>query len=315
MDKALPKRLERAETLVDLKLKEQLNEATKNFSDSMTAAIKKGVAETVDAAVQPLNSKADALYDGLSALESRWNNINTRDMAMFIVSQLEAAYPDVRNVQDMLSHFKVQLAHYQGEISRITQLVNNFDARLNRLQTEVSQGDSSDNSRQTIRKELDSLSLDISRIQSAADDAKNQRSADQAKTEELRLEMAKEIGRLRLDIGEKKRPDDTTALPSSLNVPRAGLPRSISASAVSSQLLAERIGPPQPLLHGDGSNKKRKLNGSHSSLGSAETLRAPSRSRRRKRHTFGLGDMREDNSDDSTFEPNQPSISDDAEES
>lgn len=197
MDKALPKLIERgAEVLLGQNVKQEVNEALKEHRDTMAPAIMKLVTEAIHNAVEPLNDRVDGIVVAINTLEMRYNNINTKELAMFMISNLETAYPDVRNVQDVLSHCKTQLAHYQGELIRITKVVHGIQ------QTQAAQGDAGDKSTQILRGEVDRLTLDLGKVKGTVDDVRRQRDADHAMNNNRWQQMAKEVGRRRLDIEE-----------------------------------------------------------------------------------------------------------------
>ena len=370
--------IERVDQSFELRFKQHLDEGIIKLLNSIRlnpdilpiAAIKSQI-------LQAVMDQLESVTDALVVLEQRSKSINTKDMAMFILNQLEAAYPDIRNVQDMLRDVNMKLGHHREQCDGLLSLSNALKAQVDTLKTEASQRYSHENSFQSLRGEVDNLAVSIGRIQGAANEAKKQSEVTHAEDAKSLEQIASLLGILGVDMEETKKAlqqvkaaptadatdaaaananaaaakadgavvaanaaaalaDSATAAanaaaalasaaaaaatattrPSSANITSATVPsRSSSASVNSSRPMAERSGPSQPLTQGDSGNKRRKLNGSHSSHGVGSSLKVPNGSRRRKRHKFGPGDFHGDDSEDSTFEPNQPTISDDGDES
>jgi hypothetical protein len=308
----VPAQVERLKTSLDSR-GTQLDEATDKIFDSIRlrpellplAVIEGHILKAIENKLdliskfdsQAMFDQLEANAEALVAVDRRLNNLNTKHMAMFIIKQMEGIYPDARNVTTLLNELKTQ---------------------VEALETRILPSSSNEKSLQLLRGEVDKLALNIGKAQGVANAAKKlgDAAATQAETTKLQNDIAEELGSFRLDLEEIQRLHGTVEkLQEGLKkLQEAKAPAIISAAqrAPTSARLGQSQ--PHPFVQDDRGHKKRKLNSSLLSTGRRQSLKVPNGGPRKKRHKFGIYEVDEDDSEDSTFEPNQPSISDDEEE-
>lgn len=289
---------------------------------------------------QTVTEKLEANTDGLRSLDRRFNNINTKNQAIYILSQLESIYPDLRNTQKSLGDL-VELVESQ---QRQDIVLNSFSDAITSLQTTVDGLSKARTSSQedeqtihTLRGKVDELTLNVGKVQGAVMNAKkeaetaNERLATIEKDYAAnQVEIASRMSKLRVDLDEVK--DHQQPLPpvnqqqplrplatSSRAPGSAAIPsRSVSTSdalrpAVNPHGFSQKPASAQRAASAQSPiNKKRKLNGTPLSHGVMPGLKAANGTQRKRRHKFStdISQLDEDDSEDSTFEPNQPTISD-----
>ena len=399
---------------------------------------------------QDLQDQLEGHAEGLIALDRRVDNINTRNMALFILDQLETLYPNLRTAQDQLrelheivasdkalvtsatislneiksqvngidarvslnissvndvkSHvnriedrvsqssaslsdlrsevdgmetrfslsnsymndvkgqindIEFQISQNSSNLDDLKNLVNGTETRvtksssnLNDLKTRVdgienriSQHSSEEKTIQQVRAEMDVLARSISKVQGIAKAAKKlgntaNEYVAKAKDETLLLkeEIAAEIGKFEVNLEEAgKIVDENSKIRIDLELVKKDLQkikatalfaspqrsssdmapsRSFSAAVSSSRSGSDHAGWQKPQsTQGDRSQKKRKLNNSLATVPAGQSLKVPDRALRKKRQRAALDNVDENDSEGSNFEPNQPSISDDEDES
>jgi DNA repair exonuclease SbcCD ATPase subunit len=342
---AFPKQVEGLEKTFETKIRENLGHAVTGVLDRIRAQpdilplaliesqmskdlINKQnhMSQQLDHFARSINEQMEANSEGLINLDRRLSNINTKAMAVFILSQMEAMYPDVRNAQSMLVDLTASRHHDEAALDNISRSVDALKTQVDALETRAPQSKLDEKSLQSLRGEIDELSVHINKIQGAANDAK--KAADiandviakvQIDHSNLQVDIAKEIGKFRIDL-EEMRDQQQAKAPTSFSAPSPAL-RSSAASpsrAISagnpSRVTADLFGlaPRQSSLQIDRSHKKRKLNSSLPPTGAAKGVKVLNGTSKKKRRRVGLD---EDDSEDSTFEPIQPSVSDDPDES
>lgn len=400
---------------------------------------------------QDLQDQLEGHAEGLIALDRRVDNINTRNMALFILDQLETLYPNLRTAQDQLrelheivasdkalvtsatislneiksqvngidtrvslniscvndvkSHvnriedrvlksssslsdlrsevdgmetrfslsnsymndIKGQINDIEFRVSqnssnlddlknlvngtetRVTQSgsnLNDLKTRVDGIENRISQQSSDEKTIQQLRAEMDVLARSISKVQGTAKAAKklgNTANEYVAKAKDdnllLKEEVAAEIGKFEVNLEEaRKIVDENSKIRIDLELVKKDLQkikataqfaspqrsssdmapsRSFSAAVSSSRSGSDHAGwqKPQSSTQGDRSQKKRKLNSSLATVPAGQSLKVPDRALRKKRQRAALGNVDENDSEGSNFEPNQPSISDDEDES
>lgn len=286
------------------------------------------MSQQLDHFTRSINEQLEANSEGLINLDRRLTNINTKAMAVFILSQMEAMYPDVRNAQSMLVDLTASRRRDEAALDNITRSVDALKTQVYALETRAPQSNLDEKTLQSLRGEIDELSVHISKIQEAANDAKE--AADTANDviakvqidhSNLQLDIAKEIGNFRIDLEEMRDQQQAKAKTPPVFNPHSAALRSSAASPSRtmsagnpSRVAADLFGlaPRQSSLQVDRSHKKRKLNSSLPPAGAARAVKVLNGTSKKKRRRVGLD---EDDSEDSTFEPNQPSVSDDPDES
>lgn len=342
---ALPEQVQQLTASLAQRDKQQVDETTTNVLDSIRLrperlpleAIESQILKGIEAKLEPVskavfhsvNDKLEAHTDGINALERRLNNINTRNMAMFIIGQIESLYPDVRNVQDFISDHRANFNRVEVSLKDTTGILNTVQTQVGALEGRISKTSSSDNILQSIRGELDTLTRTVSKIQGAAssaklisDTTKEEVIAAKNNNTKFQEDIAGEMGSFRIDLEEVKTAVQNIkakAILSARDRSSVALPsRSVSASTATgpAQATSGRFESPnaQPFASGSQGNKKRKLNGAPPSAATG-TLQTPNGSskKKKKKKQLTVDKVEEHDSEGSNFEPRRPTISDEDE--
>lgn len=302
----------------------------KRFDDKLSK-----LAKSQQDLTQAVNERLEANTDGLISIDRRLNNINTKDMAVFIIAQMESTYPDVRNAQSALVELKTSLHRDESMIADLNTSLAALKSKVDTLETRVPQNDDDEKAIQSLRSEVDDLILQVPHIRNIANSAKE--TADtvngnvatiQMDFNKFQTEIAEEVGKFRIDLEEMKDQQQakaTSAPPASVHLNKQSPipppippqrqsvilpPRSIlNGNAARSSPKNSAPGTPQrhSSVQSDGTSKKRKLNGS--STNTPKGSNGVNGAKRKRKYRLDG-----DDSEDSTFEPNQPKISDDDED-
>ena len=111
-----------------------------------------------------LGERVDVVTHGIVNVEKRLNNINTKEMAMYILNQMDSTYPNLRSAETTLEHHKAALG--LAEI-RFT----NIDEAIQKLATTIHTGASQYN--QALREEVDDLQNQVANAKKLAKEAKD----------------------------------------------------------------------------------------------------------------------------------------------
>jgi chromosome segregation ATPase len=301
----------------------------KRFDDKLSK-----LAKSQQDLTQAVNERLEANTDGLISIDRRLNNINTKDMAVYVLAQMESTYPDVRNAQSALVELKTSLHRDESMIGDLNTSLAALKNQVDTLKTRVSQNDHDEKAIQSLRSEVDDLILQVPQIRNVANSAKE--TADTANDNiatiqtdfnKFQTEIAEEVGKFRIDLEEMKDQQQakaTSAPPASVHSNKQSAipppippqrqsvilpPRSILNGNARSSPKNSAPGTPQrhSSVQSDSTSKKRKLNGS--STNTPKGANGVNGAKRKRKYRLDG-----DDSEDSTFEPNQPKISDDDED-
>jgi hypothetical protein len=340
---AVPKQMEQLKATFKLGNVQLIADAAKNALDLIRsqpdllplATIESHVLKGVDIKLELVNKqhellsqtladKLEANTDGLRSLDRCFNNINTKNLAVFILSQLETIYPDLRNTQKSLGDIVESHRRQDIVLSNFSDAITSLKSKVDGLCEAQVSSQADEQAIHSLRGEVDKLTLNIGKIQGAAitarkaaETANENIAAIQNDYVKTQLDIATAMGKLRVDLEEVKdqqQPLCPVATSSHARYSAAIPSRSVSTS--------DAIRPPTSDPHGfsqrpatalgNQSHKKRKLNGTPPSQGATQGPKVANGTQRKRRRKYSTDiiQLDEDDSEDSTFEPNQPSISD-----
>jgi len=274
----------------------------------------------VDPMRKELNDRVDSSEFVASNISKRLDNISTKDMGLFILSQLESQYPDLRNFQDTLAQ---QTVFINTTKAKIDNLVLDINATKSQIKSLESRGSTPSETKAfaSIRAEVDDIVKKLSKIQTTANTAKESVVDLKAKHDRYQSDIASEFARSHVDIEDlKKEIKEQKAKQPALPITNPPQSRAASRNSATSPVRAisngfgptKSSGVQQRQASAEKSQHKRKnLNGSVSSNGSKGQNGTPAKKRRRR---YSTDNIISDNSSDADFEPKQPKLSADDEE-
>jgi chromosome segregation ATPase len=269
---------------------------------------------------QQFNNSSDGLTTAVFNLENRMNNINTKDMGLFILSQMDSTYPNVRDAQNSLAEHDASLQRCNACLQEQDNLIKDLFGKIKALE-DGSRRDLSDaDTTQGLRRDVDELNGRIITTSRLAKEAKDAITALENRAEETDV-LAEKVSKIDVRLGEvedKISVSPATTVKSSSFSP-AVENRTLSSTKGTSTIRHPKLDSRTPRQSsGEPLVKKRKLNGPASGangLGSTRSNGVYSSSaraagyRRKKAHT-GESYFDGDDSEDVDFEPDQPTVSD-----
>jgi hypothetical protein len=205
---------------------------------------------------QDFDQRLEISGDAWNSIQKRIDNIATKDMALFILSQMDATYPDLRNWQDTLQGLK---------------------ASYSRLESSIAKGAGGED--KALRDEVDGLAKELvqtSAIATAANStataAKTAADSAIATNETFQIDYAAEIAGLRVDVNELQE-QQKQKVKNSASLQPSPRPTSRQAAAISPSVLNGTNSRPKASAFqttqrqssmqsepGSSSSRKRKMN-------------------------------------------------------
>lgn len=261
---------------------------------------------------QDINDRIEVVTTGIVNVQKRLDLINTKDLAIHMLDQMDSTYPNLRDAQNTLTQHQSSLRH--AEI-RLLEMDNTIKAL--KLEGQIMQDLSGDTkTAQALRKEVDALNANVTTAKRLAEEAKDAIDAFSKGSQDEAKVLGDRFGEIYNRLHELQDQQKALATVSPVKSAKSGLETASPAvenrpfpngnstirgrSKLDSPISRQSSGEPLP--------KKRRQQG-------ANGLVAPTKpngaygSPGRKRKRVHLAD--EDDSDDVDFEPDQPTISDD----
>lgn len=275
-----------------------------------------------------LSDRIDGNVLSILSIDSRLANINTKDMVEHMINQMEGMYPYARNCQDLLSKHDGLLNTTKTQID---DLVLSLDALNNRADNLDSRPHASSDDTTALQAKVDGLDSILSEIRSIAVAARDGVVGNCNEYQQYKNDTETRFSLVGVDIDDlKKVLKDLTVRefrqlpiptypppPASLLARKARGPtstvtsplgRSFSSNDTGAARKTASVTPtPRPTQRSasnqsDAGHKKRKLNGSISSIESKTNGVNGALKRRKKKPVDG------DDTSDEDFEPTQPRI-------
>jgi chromosome segregation ATPase len=253
-----------------------------------------------------LQERVDAVTLGIVNIQKRLDLINTKDMALFILNQMDSTYPNLRATEMTLEQHKSSLQ--QVEV-RFQEIDNNIQTLLAKVPTGNALAT------QALRQEVDGLTSQITSAKQLATDAKD--TVDEL-AKQVKDGVCESLAVIQCDLGElktwkesrvEKSPPNVAAahraaMSTALDTRATSFSNGNSSNSVRGRSKVESSASRQP--SGEPLSKKRRENGLAPPAAKPNGVQRSPRRKRKKLHQDG-----EDDTDDVDFEPNPPAISDD----
>jgi hypothetical protein len=205
---------------------------------------------------QDFDQRLEISGDAWNSIQKRIDNIATKDMALFILSQMDATYPDLRNWQDTLQALKASYSRLETTIAK------GVGGEDKALRDEVN----------GLAKELVQTSAIATAANSTATAAKTAADSAIATNETFQVDYAAEIAGLRVDVNELQE-QQKQKVKNSASLQPSPRPTSRQTAAISPSVLNGTNSRPKASAFqttqrqssmqsepGSGSSRKRKMN-------------------------------------------------------
>ena len=120
-----------------------------------------------------IDTRIEAVEIGTTNLDKRMDLLNTKDMAFFILDQMDSAYPNLRDAQNSLVEHKTSLQRAEARFVDIDKSIKALNSQLLTLASLVQQNPADIQAYQALRKEVDDLNGHVNSANRLAREAKD----------------------------------------------------------------------------------------------------------------------------------------------
>jgi chromosome segregation ATPase len=299
------------------------------ISQEMTASIKQQ-----SITINNIHNSGEATRHALGILTHRVDNINTADLAKYMLSQLSEIYPNVHHTDTLIGGFKALLEQMEGRLDTSDNSLRELKelAETLRTQTQRTSADPGPSLRSEVdkqEKEVFSLKSEVKKLKNATEKAQEEAGAKQLQeSNKMKHEIAEQIAGFYKDVLDTldkevetkfKELQDSLARQraSSSNVVSPVVSHSSKTGTAPNGGFSSRVRPASSATNrqsslgsfaSDTSNKKRKLQN-----GQAARTNGTAPKKRRRRFSHEDIDDEEEDPDYPGDEIPQPGVSDDEE--
>ena len=117
--------------------------------------------------------RSEAVEIGITNLNKRMDLLNTKDMAFYILDQMDSTYPNLRDAQNSLVEHKTSLQRADARFIDIDKSIKALSSQILTLAGQVQQNPADTQANQALRKEVDDLSGHVSSANRLAREAKD----------------------------------------------------------------------------------------------------------------------------------------------
>jgi hypothetical protein len=122
---------------------------------------------------QVFDNRIEAVEIGITNLDKRMDLLNTKDMAIYILDQMDSTYPSLRDAQNSLVEHKTSLQRADARFIDIEGSIEALNSQILTLEGLVQQNPADTQANQALRKEVDDLNGRVNTADRLAREAKD----------------------------------------------------------------------------------------------------------------------------------------------